>query len=301
MKKTILLITLFFISYISIANEPEQEYTEEQLAYFAEMQKIADSINKQTGTITLPGNKIQLDVPEGFYYLSAQDADKILVDLWGNPPGQTTLGMLFPAKYSVLDAEAWGVTLEYEETGYISDEDAQDIDYQDMLKDMKADTKEWNKERAKQGYELIELIGWAAPPKYDAQNKKLHWAKELKFGEQEENTLNYNVRVLGRQGVLNMNFIAGMTQLNDIESNINSVMHIAHFKPGHTYAEFNPEYDKVAAYGIGALVAGKVAAKTGLFAALLLIIKKFWFVIIAGFIWLGKLFTNKKNKADSDQ
>jgi uncharacterized membrane-anchored protein len=36
----------------------------------------------------------------------------------------------------------------------------------------------------------------------------MYWAKEINFGGDSENTLNYNIRVLGRKGVLLLNFIA---------------------------------------------------------------------------------------------
>ena len=59
--------------------------------------------------------------------------------------------------------------------------------------------------------------------------------------------------------------------------------------------------DKIAAAGIGALLAstlGIKAMKPGIIAAALLLLKKFWFIIFLPFIWLGKLFTgfSKKNK-----
>ena len=56
------------------------------------------------------------------------------------------------------------------------------------------------------------------------------------------------------------------------------VIAFTNFNEGNRYEDFDPELDKVAAYGIGALVAGKVAAKAGLFKglfALLLAGKKF--------------------------
>ena len=37
--------------------------------------------------------------------------------------------------------------------------------------------------------------------------------EQIKFGDTEENTLNYNIRVLGRKGVLVLNFIAGMESI----------------------------------------------------------------------------------------
>jgi len=57
------------------------------------------------------------------------------------------------------------------------------------------------------------------------------------------------------------------------------------FSAGHRYTEFNASTDKVAAYGVAALVAGGVAAKMGLFAklgVLLLGLKKGLVFLLAG-------------------
>lgn len=78
--------------------------------------------------------------------------------------------------------------------------------------------KEGNKARVANGYEEISLIGWASKPYYDNEKKILHWAKKLNFGGAEENTLNYNVRVLGRKGVLMLNAIANMNNLSDVKA-----------------------------------------------------------------------------------
>ncbi|CAA0085233.1 Uncharacterised protein [BD1-7 clade bacterium] len=123
----------------------------------------------------------------------------------------------------------------------------------------------------------------------------MHWAKEIKFGDQETNTLNYNIRVLGRKGVLVLNFIADMDQKATIDANISDVLAVAEFDQGSKYSDFDPEIDKVAAYGLGALVAGKVIAKTGFFAIALLFLKKFGVFILVGLGALfGKLFSRKK-------
>src|SRR5205809_4201227 len=47
------------------------------------------------------------------------------------------------------------------------------------------------------------------------------------------------------------------------------VMGFVEFNEGHRYADFVPGTDKVAEYGIAALIAGGVAAKAGLFKVLL--------------------------------
>ena len=91
--------------------------------------------------------------------------------------------------------------------------------------------------------------------------------------------------MLGRHGVLSLNAVAGMKQLEQIKSDMREVLSFTEFSAGHRYSEFNGSTDQVAAYGIAALVAGGVAAKMGLFAKLgilLLSLKKGLVFILAG-------------------
>ena len=256
--------------------------TAEQLQAFELMQQQAESLNPQTGEIVLEGGLATLQVPENFYFLDARDAETVLVDLWGNPPGQDVLGMLFPAQHSPLDYESWAVTIDYSEDGFVADDDAADIDYADLLRDMQKDTRDSNDARVEAGYEPVELIGWAEQPYYDAAAKKLYWAKELQFGDSEDTTLNYEIRALGRRGILSLTFIAASSQLDEINASRDAVLAMTEFNEGHRYVDFDPDIDEVAAYGIGALIAGKVAAKAGLFAAAVVLFKKFGvFVLLA--------------------
>ena len=295
----ILLYCMFWTTQVAADETPE--LSAEEQAYIEQAKNILESLNPQHGEIKLSQGDATLNVPETFYYLNPQDSEKVLVNLWGNLPGQPTLGMLFPADMSPLDDNVWAVTIEYEEEGYVSDEDADDIDYNDLLKQMKEEIQAQSEYRMQQGYESIALVGWAAKPFYDRTSHKLHWAKELRFGEQELNTLNYNIRILGRKGVLVLNFIAGIDQLEMIDSQIDTVLNIAEFDNGARYADFNPDIDKVAAYGLGALIAGKVAAKTGLLATLLVLFKKVWIFLILGIgVFFKKLF-GRKETSNSEQ
>ncbi|QSX37242.1 DUF2167 domain-containing protein [Shewanella sedimentimangrovi] len=272
----------------------EDTPADQQAAYQAWAEEFVASLTPEKGTIVLPGGKATLEVPDNFYYLNPEDSRRVLEEAWGNPAQDLHLGMLFPAEYSPVDAAAWGVTLDYEEEGYVSDEDAADIDYADLLKTMQSDIAESSQARVEMGYEPIRLVGWATQPYYDAAQHKLYWAKELQFGDSTEHTLNFNVRVLGRQGVLLMNFVAGMSQLEEIQAGREEVLAMASFNEGHTYSEFNPEIDKVAAYGIGGLIAGKVLAKAGMLTAALLLLKKFWFLLLMPLIWLKKMIFGRK-------
>lgn len=300
MSMTLVVTTSTFAGQPLIPHFSDEEltlYEVEQQNYYRWSESFLNELTYHDGAITLPGGKIQLQVPDGFYYLSPEDSEKVLVDAWGNPPSsELPLGMLFPVEYNPLDDRAWGMTIYYTDEGHVKDKDAEKIDYDDLLSEMRKDTDAASEYRQEQGYESIKLVGWAAEPYYDSVGKKLHWAQEYQFGGQDESTLNYKIRALGREGVLELNVIASLSELPEVNASLDEILQIPSFTAGNTYAEFNPSMDKVAAYGIGGLIAGKVLAKTGLLAGLLLFFKKFFvigLVAIGGFFKL--LFGRKKD------
>jgi uncharacterized membrane-anchored protein len=183
----------------------------------------------------------------------------------------------------------------------VKDEDAGKINYDDLLKKMEAGIAENNKARQEQGYPAITLLGWAAPPHYDATTHKLYWAKKLKFEGAEGDTLNYSIRMLGRKGVLELNAIAAVDQFAEIDAQTPQILGMVDFRAGNRYADFDPKVDKVAKYGIAALVAGgvlAVAAKAGFFKLLLvglIAAKKF---VIIGVIAVVAFF-KKRFKRDN--
>lgn len=267
-----------------------------------EIKKLADGLHYKDGEVTLKGGLAKINVPAEFKYLDPSDTDIVLTKIWGNPPsGQRTLGMLVPANAGPAEADGWGVIITYDEDGYVKDDDAAKIDYTKLLKEMKAGTAEASKQREKKGYPGIALVGWATPPRYDAAEKKMYWAKELEFGDSPEHTLNYNIRILGRRGVLVLNAVSSMEQLPDIEKVAPSILSTVNFQEGHRYADFNPSTDKVATYGLAALVAGGVLAKGGFFKMLLaglLAAKKLVVVgVIAIFAVIKKFFGGKSQSA----
>jgi uncharacterized membrane-anchored protein len=257
----------------------------------------APQLHYQTGSVVLPNRIATLNLNSEYRYLDPQETEKLLVG-WGNPPEAATgtQGAVVPAETDPFSKGGWAVVLTYIDDGHVDDKDAREIDYQKLLSDMKSSTNDSNEEREKAGYGRVQLLGWAAEPRYDSTAHKLYWAKELDFGG-GEHTLNYDVRVLGREGVLSMNAVAGMGQLPDIQQGMQQLLNLSEFNAGHRYDEFNGSTDRLAAYGIGALVAGGVAAKLGLFAklfALILAFKKVLFVVVlAAGGWLVRLFKGR--------
>jgi uncharacterized membrane-anchored protein len=262
------------------------------------------SLKFQNGKIDLPNGVAALDLPPSFRYLNPEDSSRVLVDAWGNPPGDKTLGMIFPADLSPIDQNGWGIVITYDEDGHVSDEDADKIKYDELLKDMQSSMEEANAERKKQGYASISLLGWAETPSYDKASHKLYWAKELAFSDAQQHTLNYNIRVLGRKGVLVLNAVSGMNQIGMIKTEMPKVLSATNFKAGNDYNDFNSSTDKVAAYGIAALVAGGVAAKLGFFAKIFALLLAFKKLLIVGVIalWVGiKKFLGMKKKEEKPE
>ncbi|WP_248800554.1 DUF2167 domain-containing protein [Pseudomonas sp. MWU13-2105] len=252
------------------------------------------TLKQQHGNITLPSGIATLQLNDDFYYLSPADTERLLTEGWGNPPGHKTLGMIIPKAVSPLADNGWGVIVSYKNDGHISDDDATRIDYTDLLKQMQADDEENNKERHKQGYAGLSLLGWAEPPSYDQGSHKMYWARELKADDAQQTTLNYSIRVLGREGVLELNAVAAMADLQTIKEETPKILAFTNFTDGNRYADYDSKTDKLAPYGLAALVAGGLAAKAGLFAkigVMLLALKKFivvGLVVVAGFF--RKLF-----------
>jgi len=262
----------------------------------------APSFKWKTGKIEIGDNIAVMNLPGDFRYLDSKQSKTVIEDLWGNPKGSAdgVLGMIFPKVMDPVSDDGWGIVITYEDSGFVKDDDADKIDYDELLSTMKDEINEANPERKKAGYGSLELVGWATPPHYDKATHKLFWAKELKFEGNNENTLNYNFRILGRKGVLVLNAVSGMKQLKDIESKSVPLLASVNFSDGNRYAEYVPGKDKIAEFGIAALIAGgaAAAAKTGLLKSLwigILAAKKFIIVgLIAAAGFVKKIFFGNK-------
>lgn len=286
MKKLTVTLLLIMCTVIWAYSEKEPKPSKTEVDSAAMMlETLEKSLVYQSGEVVVGDNLAKIKVPAGFRFLDAKQAQYVVFDLWGNPREnvEKLYGLIIPEKGGVTSSDTWAFIVEYDDMGFVKDDDADKINYNDLLKELQDGEKEENAERAKSGYPSVHMVGWAQKPYYDKNRKVLHWAKEIAFGGEEEHTLNYNIRVLGRKGVLVLNAIGNMSKLPEINQNIDGILNSVEFNQGNKYSDFNPSVDKVAAWTIGGLVAGKVLAKAGLFAVLL----KFGKVIILGVLAAG--------------
>lgn len=306
MKKIILLF--FCLSAIKIVVSAQKVKDEpvvandsvqaEIQAYLDLSDSVINAMKYQQGIITLKGDFAKLNVPSGFKFLNAEQSQYILHDIWGNPERPDVLGMIFPEDGTPYTDSSYVFVISFDDMGYVKDDDAKDTDYDELLKQMQDDEAEENKQRVAAGYSSIHMAGWAQKPYYDDKRKVLHWAKDLVFSDADGvHTLNYDVRVLGRKGVLSLNAIASMSELPMVKANIDKILNMASYTEGNAYADFDDNTDKIAAYTIGGLVAGKVLAKVGLWAVIL----KFWKLIAGGIVaayWGIRKWLTGRNKPE---
>src|SRR5260221_11132774 len=264
LKQFILCLSLIWVCHPLFSQEPNQEQ---------EVEKIEAGLKWVTGRVVLGNNLAEVNLNSGFRYLGPEDARKVIVDLWGNPPSRgDSLGMICPADIGLSESGSWAVVFTYREDGYVKDDDAAKIKYDDMIKQLQESVLRENQDRVKQNFPKVEMVGWAGSPRYDHDTHQLYWAKEFAFADGTVHTLNYDVRVLGRKGVLAINAVASINQLDAIQERMPEIISMVNFLPGNRYTDYQQGNDKVATYGLACLLLGGVAAKAGLFKGLIALI-----------------------------
>ena len=273
-----------------------QDPTQKKAEAAQKVNQIVQSLQYQSGEITLLGGKVKIKLTDDFKFLDPANARKVLVDLWHNPPGAGSVtGLIVPKGF--LITEGWAAVLQWSDVGYVKDSEYDGIDFNKMLDQLKEENRETSKRREAEGYGQMLLTGWATAPHYDKQSHKLYWAKSFDV-KRNDLALNYDIRVLGRSGVMELSMLADMSELGQIEAKVPAILGMVDFTEGNRYADYKPGTDKVAAYGIAGLIAGGVLAKAGffkvIFAALIAAKKVVIVAVVAIGAWIKRLMGGKK-------
>jgi uncharacterized membrane-anchored protein len=254
------------------------------------------------------GHELVIDIPAGFLFFDAPKAKKLAAAM-GNVPDDSLLGIIAkaPGDGDDKEGEAWFVEVSYFEEGYVKDDDK--LDASAILDSIREGTEEANKVRKERGFKELHVDGWAEPPRYEKAQHHLVWA--VKGSDADGSVINYNTRILGRRGVASLNLVASPDELPKARPNIVTLLAATRFGQGARYEDFSPKTDKVAEFGLAALVAGGAGAaavklvKVGLLAKFGAVILKFlvagWKLFLVGLIALGgffrRLFGLKDKKA----
>jgi len=217
----------------------------------------------------------ELKAPAGYVMLNPADTRK-LMELMHNPTDDTSEYYLSPK------SEEWFAVFSYDATGYVKDNDKVDADA--VLESIKQGTDASNEERKRRGWEPLIIRGWSFPPRYDAATKRLEWA--IDAASAGHPVVNYNTRILGRQGVTKVTLVCDPAVLQKAVGEFNQAVGNFSYVASERYDQFKSG-DKVAEYGLAALIAGgaaAVATKTGFWKALVGVLVAGWKVVVAAVV-----------------
>ena len=224
-------------------------------------------------------DQARLNLPDGYVFIPPPEAERVMKAL-GNTVDDTFLGLVFPN-----GKEHWFVVAEYQPSGYIKDDDAKDWDVDKLFDEIKNGTEAANKQRSDAGFPELDVVGWIERPQYDARTHRLVWSLSAKgrgAAANEPQTINYNTYVLGREGYVSLNLVTDSDAIDVAKEHAKELLGATEFQSGKTYTDFAPSTDKVAEYGLAALIGGLAAKKLGLFALGAAFLAKFAKVLLVG-------------------
>jgi len=266
----------------------------------------------QEGPKAIPlGHQIELTLPDGYQFLGLPHAETVMTQL-GNLYNENLLGIVIAGQHTgdqePVEDDGFLITLRYDAEGYIKDDEA--LDGTAILQEIRGAEATYNEERKQAGFPPIHAEGWQESPRYSKAQHELIWSLLVSSPEDEEHTVNYSTRVLGRKGYVSINLVTDASLLSKHKPAASAILAATSFSPGMRYEDFDSTTDTVAEYGLTGLVLGGVGlgvaklAKIGLLAKLGQLI---WLGLVAGkkafalFLvmiaaGLRKLWSRRKNR-----
>lgn len=272
--RTILFGSALLMALASPLHSQEAELSAEDAAALKAHNDFMDSLSWKTEGKGSLGSRADIAIPEGYRFLGSSDASK-LMKYYGNLSNGSELGYISP------DDMEWFAIFEFEDIGYVKEDDKDNLDADEILKNLKDVQKAANEELTRQGYPTLNVLGWHTPPNYNSETKNLEWAIRLSSSDGAR-ILNYNTKLLGRRGVMNVVLVCDEEQLASVIPHHQALLNGFAYKKQESYAAFT-KGDKIAEYGLVGLIAGGgllVAAKSGLLA-------KLWKPIAIGLVAIG--------------
>lgn len=251
-----------------------------------ELRKLAWQVGPTEGRIS---TQATITVPKGYLFLDEKNTRRFL-ELAGNPPKDGHY--LFAP-----DSLKWFSVFSFNPSGYVKDDEK--IDPDELLKTLKESDGPSNEERKRLGMQSLYTDGWQVQPHYDVQTKRLEWGMRLKQ-QDGQMIVNYTSRLLGRSGVISAILVSDVGSLSSDTQDFKTALQQFRYVSGEQYSEFK-QGDKIAEYGLAALILGgaaAVATKKGFWAVIGGFLAAFWKLLaglaVAAMAGIGSLFKRKK-------
>ncbi len=238
-------------------------------------------------TVGAIGSTARVALTNDLMFLGAS-ATRRFLELNGNPPRDNNY-TLAPRSLN------WFAVFTFDSIGYVKDDEHLDAD--ELLRILREQNAAGAAERRRLQIPVLTLDGWAEAPHYDTETHRLEWGVRLK-DDDGRTVVNYTVRLLGRAGVMNAILVSDPQSLSADIAEFKAALRGFEFVPGQKYAEFR-QGDRVAEYGLAALIVGGAAAAAAKSGALKGFGKLLGVGVMAGLAAIGALFRRLFGRKDS--
>ena len=246
-----------------------------------------------------------LKLPAGYFFVPKAEGLRILHAL-GNavddPAFVSSFNGLVLGKHP---GDSWIVAIRYIKEGYIKDDDAKNWNADELLTNIREGAEQANQDRARRGFPELQVVGWIEPPSYDAGSHRLVWSLLSQDKQQPDRGpkgVNYNTYALGRDGYFSLNLLTSSERIASDKAVARELLGNVAYNAGKRYEDFSATTDRVAEYGLLALVGGVAVKKLGLLALAGAVVLKFAKLIILGLAALGAgfmKFFRRKPRSDA--
>ena len=283
---SLIFITTLFFSVKSFAIDKNIPQTEDE--WF----KAINSLPWEDGPLVIDYSEANssIDISNTFSVLRYEDAHQWLY--WVNGTSFDTID------YYAMTDDSSQYMFFYTDSGYVKTDDWTDVDPNKFLEQIKENYKVSNETRKQNGQAFVLDVSWKKKPFLEGVYNSVYYALNVDWSD-NTSTVEGTAIILGREGYTTAKYVGGDLGYN--ENMLLNLSKIHKFNPTKEYKDWKAG-DKVAAAGIGALLAttlGVKYLKPGLLAVAAVFLKKFWFIIFLPFIWLFKLFSGSSKKKNS--
>ena len=285
--KTILVsLFLTFFLIINFANAFDYSVPKTDKEFTEKIAKL--KWKKGPGYISHDKAKASIYFNDEYYVLKGEDARQILY--WNN-------GVEIPTDiYAENTKRGYYYDFKFRESGLIKIDDWAKVNANDFIKERRTIAKENNPARASKGLETVASMQWNEKPTLDKRNNQVYYSILVKWSD-GQSSIDSKIITLGRRGYTEISLVSSPQSYSPIL--LKDMSKKYKYNKDEKYTDWKSG-DKVAAVGIGALLAtslGLKAVKPGVLAVILGLLKKFWFVILIPFLALGsfvkRLFKGK--------
>ena len=240
MRAMLVGMMLAFVAALAVNAHAQVVVTQE------EADRLYASLYRQSGTaVDVADGRVRIDVSSDFDFLDGADAARLFIAMGNSPELANALeGAIVPAGVNPFYIGGWAASIEFDAVGRVEEDDSA-LSFPEVLYGLRDRQSRWG----------VEVLDWVEPPYYERTNHTLYGAFEL--ASPQGNVVNYQMYMLGRDGVLIVNIVAPMEDADLVRSAAPRLRDLFYYNEGNRYEDYL-DGDLRAAQTLAGLLSGEL-------------------------------------------